>query len=153
VGHKVRVADAVTYQTFHDKMAALMDADFPGRASLVQAGGDDVKHHLLPLAPRAPANALVVFPQDTGPVAALIGTRGATGRMQTTSTAGILALLGPYNAQYNYYAAKYPGQPLVRTLVLAVTDTLYRGFYETFRELAITHQVYLAASFNGAPAR
>jgi predicted amidohydrolase len=41
----------------------------------------------------------------------------------------------------------------VRQLVLALTDTLYRGFYETFRELAMTHGVYLAASANVAPAR
>jgi hypothetical protein len=48
VGNKQRVADAVTYQTYHDKMAALMDASFPGRASFVQAGVDDVASHLLP---------------------------------------------------------------------------------------------------------
>src|SRR5437762_3034228 len=36
VGHKVRIDDGTTYQSFHDKMAALMDAGFPGRASFVQ---------------------------------------------------------------------------------------------------------------------
>jgi len=153
VGHKVRIDDAVTYQSFHDKMAALMDAAFPGRATLVQAGVDDVASHLFPVDPGAPANALVVFPEDVGLAAALIGSRGAGARGQSTSTAAILGLIGPYNAQYNYYSTKYPGQPFVRTLVLAVTDTLYRGFYETFRELAMTHAVYLAASFDGAPAR
>src|SRR5947209_131227 len=47
VGHKVRVDDALTYQSFHDKMAALMDAAFPGRATLVQAG---VEHGVYPAA-------------------------------------------------------------------------------------------------------
>src|SRR5205809_156592 len=41
VGHKVRLDDGTTYQSFHDKMGALMDAGFPGRASLVQAGVAD----------------------------------------------------------------------------------------------------------------
>ena len=29
VGHKQRLADAVTYETYRDKMTALMDATFP----------------------------------------------------------------------------------------------------------------------------
>src|SRR5437879_1613974 len=68
VGHKVRLDDGTTYQSFHDKMAALMDAGFPGRASLVQAGVDDVASHLFPADPAAPATVLVVFPEesDTG---------------------------------------------------------------------------------------
>src|SRR6266478_5462154 len=153
VGHKVRLDDGTTYQSFHDKMGALMDAGFPGRASLVQAGVDDVASHLFPADPAAPATVLVVFPEDVGLVAALIGSRGAAARAQTSAVGAIAALFAPYAAQYDYYNAKYPGQPLVRPLVLALTDTLYRGFYETFRELATTHGVYLAASFNAAPDR
>ena len=45
VGHKTRMADVVTYQTFRDKMSALMDATYPNRANLVQAGLDDVVGH------------------------------------------------------------------------------------------------------------
>ena len=33
-GQKHDMSDVVTYQTFHDKMAALVDATFPGRAGL-----------------------------------------------------------------------------------------------------------------------
>src|SRR5438477_570469 len=134
-------------------MAALRDAGFPGRASFVQAGVDPLATHLPPVDPAAPATVLVVFPEDVGLVAALIGSRGAAARAQTSAVGAIAALFGPYAAQYDYYTAKYLGQPPVRPLVLAVTDTLYRGFYETFRELAMTHGVYLAASFNAAPAR
>jgi hypothetical protein len=46
VGNKQRVADVVSYQTYHDKMAALMDAAFPARGSFVQVGVDDVASHL-----------------------------------------------------------------------------------------------------------
>jgi hypothetical protein len=153
VGNKQRMVDATTYQTFHDKMAALMDASFPGRASFVQAGVDDVASHLSPTDLGAPAQALVVFPEDVGLVAALIGSRGAGARAATESTFAIISLLPPYGPQRAYYDTRYPGQPLVRTLGLALTDTLYRSFYETFRELAMTHGVYLAACANLAPAR
>ncbi|HLY38320.1 MAG TPA: hypothetical protein VKU61_09810 [Candidatus Binatia bacterium] len=153
VGHKQRLDDVVSYQTYHDKMAALMDAAFPGRSTFVQAGVDDVASHLLPADPAAPADALVVFPEDTGLAPALIGTRGATSRAQTNSTAAIASLFAPYAPQVAYYNGKFPGQPLIRKLVLALTDTFYRSFYETFRELAMTHGVYLAASANLAPAR
>ncbi len=153
VGNKQRLVDGTSYQTFHDKMAALMDATFPNRGDFVQVGVDDVASHLRPADPAAPDRALVVFPEDVGLVTVLIGSRGAAARGQTTAAGAIASLLGPYTAQFDYYAGKFPDQPLVRTLVLALTDTLYRSFYETFRELAITHGVYLAATINAAPAR
>jgi predicted amidohydrolase len=153
VGHKQRLADAVTYASFHDKMAALMDGAFPGRATFVQGGVDDVASHILPADPGAPPRVLVVFPEDTGLVASFIGTRGAAGRAAPSSVGGIVALLVAYGPQNAYYQAKFPGQPIIRTVGESLTDTLYRGFYETFRELAMTHGVYIAAAANLAPAR
>src|SRR6187397_71878 len=114
VGHKIRMADVTTYQTFHDKMAALMDAAFPGRASLVQAGVDDVASHLFPADPLAPSRALVVFPEDTGLPPALIGTRGTAARSASTATSAIISLVGPYAGPAGYYNTKFPGQPGIR---------------------------------------
>ena len=114
VGHKQRIDDAVSYQTYHDKMAALMDAAFPGRSTLVQAGVDDVASHLLPADPAAPPDALVVFPEDTGLAPALIGMRGAASRSQTTAVGAIASLFGPYAPQVSYYNGKFPGQPIVQ---------------------------------------
>lgn len=153
VGQKQQLSDVVTYQTFRDKMAALMDATVPGRSSLVQAGVDDVASHLLPVDPAAPANALVVFPEDTGLPAAFIGTRGNAGRAQSESTFAILNLTVTYASQMTYYQNRFPDQPLIRYLVLALTDTFYRSVYETFRDLAMTHGVYVAVGTNMAPAR
>jgi hypothetical protein len=153
VGQKHRMDDVVTYQTFRNKMAAMMDATFPGRAALVQAGVDDVASHLAPVDPTAPPNALVAFPEDTGLFAAFIGSRAAGARAQTSSTVAIASLLGPYTAQRNHYQTKFPGQPIIRYLVLALTDTFYRSVYETFRELAMTHGVYVAVGANMPPAR
>jgi hypothetical protein len=153
VGHKLRLEDAVTYETFRDKMGALLDATHQARAGTVQPGVGDVASHLRPADPSAPARALVLFPEDTGLVAALVGSRGAGARAQTTAAGAIVTLLGTYGPQFAYYASTYPENPLVRNLVLATTDTLYRGFYETFRDLAVRHGVYLAASANIPPAR
>src|SRR5687768_9250834 len=153
VGNKHRIDDAVTYADFHNKMAALMDRGFPNRSSYVQAGVDDVASHLRSADTSAPAKALVVFPEDAGLITALIGTRGADARRQTSALGAIPSLFGPYQQQVAHYADKYPGQPAVRLLFLALTDTFYRSFYETYRTLAIQHGVYVAAPINAAPAR
>jgi hypothetical protein len=153
VGNKQRIDDAVTYADFHNKMAALMDRSFPNRANYVQSGVDDVASHLPGADPTAPRKALVVFPEDAGLITALIGSRGADARRQTSALGAIPSLFGPYTDQVAYYADKYPGQPAVRLLLLALTDTFYRSFYETYRGLAIEHGVYIAATTNAAPAR
>src|SRR6266478_3165811 len=76
VGHKVRLDDGTTYQSFHDKMGALMDAGFPGRASLVQAGVDDVASHLFPADPAAPATRPTSSGKTTSTVAGAAGSAG-----------------------------------------------------------------------------
>lgn len=154
VGNAQRIDDALTYQTFRDKMAALMDAAHPQRASRVQAGVDDVASHIRPADASAPERALVVFPESVGLIAAFIGSRGATARLQTSAPLAIASLFAPYAAQVAHYQAKYPGQPsTVRYLVLALTDTLHRAFTETFRDLAVEHGVWLVACADLAPAR
>src|SRR5690349_25094393 len=108
-------------------MAAMMDAAHPARATRVQAGVDDVASHLKSVDPTAPDRALVVFPESTGLLAAFIGTRGAVARTQTTSAGAIVNLLLTYAPQHAYYTTKFPDQPAVRTLVLALTYPLYRS--------------------------
>ncbi len=153
VGHKQRLADAVTYQTFRDKMFALMDAAYPGRASLVQAGVDDVASHIQPTDAGAPAAVLVNFPEDTGLVAGLIGSRGATARSQTTSAAAIVNLAVGYDTLVTHYTTQFGPRHFVSDVFVAATDTFYRSFYETFRDIALTYGVHVTASANIAPAR
>ena len=153
VANKQRIADGVTYQAYRDKMSALMDSRFPNRGSFVQDGVDDVASHVRPADPHAPRRALAVFPEDVGLLPALIGTRGANARQQTSSDFAIISLFSTYGPQTAYYGTKFPNALGVRSLVLALTDTLYRSFYETFRDLAVEHHVYIAASMNAAPAR
>jgi hypothetical protein len=146
-----------TYADFHDQMFALVDASHPRRAEFVQAGLPDIAAQLPPRDPSAPAAALIVFPEDVGLAAGLIGSRGATARAVTAGTGGstvaFLALTLAYQPLVQHYTARYPGLPGLAYLFLAATDTYYRAFFETFRDLAAAYGVYVAASVNVAPAR
>ncbi|HVM97627.1 MAG TPA: hypothetical protein VMT89_14630, partial [Candidatus Acidoferrales bacterium] len=157
VGNKIELRYADTYQNFHDKMFALVDAGQARRAELVQAGVDDVVSHLRASDPAAPGLALVNFPEDVGLVAGLIGTRGAAARRANIVNGGSVAAFGSliqkYDPQIRYYQQLWPGLPVVRYLLLAETDTFYRACYESFRELAQTYGVYITATFNVASAR
>ncbi len=153
VGHKQRLADASTYQTYRDKMLALVDASFPGRAALVQNGVDDVVTHLQPADPAAPPLALVNFPEDVGLLAGLIGSRAAVARTQATAADAVAELTGAYEPQIAYYNGVFGPTHPVRDVFIAATDTFYRSFYETFREMAMTYGVYVTASANVTPAR
>ena len=146
-----------TYDDYRDQMFALVDASHPRRAELVQAGLPDIAAQLRPRDPGAPAEALIVFPEDVGLAAGLIGERGATARRITAgsggSTLAFVALTVAYRPLIQYYDARYPNLPGLAGLFLASTDTYYRAFYETFRDIARTYGVHVAASVNVAPAR
>ena len=153
VNTRLELRYAVTYADYRDKMFALVDASHPRRAELVQDGVLDVAAHLAPRDPSAPAAALVVFPEDVGLVAGLIGSRGAAARERTLSTVAFIDLLLAYQPQIDHYTERWPGLPGLAYLFLGATDTFYRAFYETFRDLAMQYSVYVAASVNVAPAR
>lgn len=156
VGHRIRMADVVSYDSFREKMFAMVDSAFPDRGSLIQAGVDDVASHLPALDPFAPADALVNFPESVALPAAFIGSRGASARVQATSAQAFIALNTSYARQIAYYKTTFrliDQKDFVRLIVLGVTDTVYRAFYETFREIAVTYGVYVTAGADVAPAR
>jgi hypothetical protein len=156
VGHRIRMADVVSYQSFRDKMFAMVDAAHPNRVDLVQSGVDDVAAHIQPIDPFAPTDVLVNFPESVALPAAFIGSRGATARSQATSAQGFISLNTTYSPQIAYYKntfGLYGQADFVRLIVLAVTDTVYRAFYETFSDIAVTYGVYVTAGADVAPAR
>lgn len=152
VGNRQSMSDVVTYQDYRNKMFALMDAGYPGRSSLVQAGVDDVASHIKPADPNAPDLVLVNFPEDVGLEAAFIGSRGAAARAATFSSQAYLSLYNTYAQQRFFYLGTLGVTGLLPQIVLAVTDTVYRAFYETFRDLAMTYGVYVTATANLPPA-
>jgi hypothetical protein len=99
-------------------MFALLDATHPRRTELVQAGVADVASRLRPRDPIAP-DALVLFPEDVGLVAGLIGSRGAAARSVTVQTGGsttaFFLLTAAYQPQVEYYQQRYPGLPGLAT--------------------------------------
>lgn len=157
VNSRIELRYAATYADFRDKMFALVDASHPRRAELVQPGVTDIAAMLRPDDPSAPADALIVFPEDVGLIAGLIGSRGAQARARTledgASTAAFIDLFLAYQPQIQHYTERYPGLGGLGYLFLGATDTFYRAFYETFRDLAVTYGVHVAASVNVAPAR
>ncbi len=154
VGHELRLEDAVSVESFRARMLALVDSS-KRPAGLVQDGVDDVASHLAPRDPGAPADAVVHFPEDTGLVAGLIGSRGAKARGASVSIGAFADLIGSYAEVSGHYAGEFPelaALPL-RAMVVSLTDVLYRSVYETFREIATTYGVYVSVSLNAAPAR
>jgi hypothetical protein len=129
VGYKQRVVDVTTYQTFRDKMFALVDASFPGRAALVQAGVDDVASHIQPIDAAAPGLVLVNFPEDVNLITGLIGSRGAVARTRTSSVAAISDLLTSYTPLISHYTSPFGAGHPVSDLFVAATDTFYRALY------------------------
>jgi hypothetical protein len=155
VGNRIRISDFVTYQSFRDKMFAMVDSSYPNRASLVQAGVDDVASHVQPLDPFAPADVLANFPESVALPAAFIGTRGASARNKSNSAQAFIALNTTYAPQIASYKAKfglYDQADFTRLIVLAVTDTVYRAFFETFRDIAMAYGIYVTAGADVPPA-
>lgn len=155
VGHKQLLDDALSIERFRAKMWALVDRAARSGEPRVQAGLDDVASHLAPHDPSAPAAAVVHFPEGTGLVAALIGSRGAAARSAATAFDAFAGLLGSYADPIVYYNERFPslaGQP-IRALQLALTDLLYRSVYETFREIALHYGIYVSVNLDAARAR
>ncbi|MEO8604996.1 MAG: hypothetical protein ABI629_20680 [bacterium] len=156
VNPRVELRYADSYANYRDKMFALVDGLHPRRAELVQPGVLDIAAQLRPRDPQAPP-ALIVFPEDVGLAAGLIGSRGAQARAVTLasggSTAAFFTLTIAYGDLAARYAERFPGLGGLGYLFLAETDTYYRAVYETFRDLAKTYGVYVAASANVAPSR
>jgi len=96
---------------------------------------------------------LVVFTEDAGLVTAFIGSRGIEARKGKDSFTAMLELAKTYSEPYNRYLAKYGAAFFARALLLALTDTIWRPFYDTFSSLARRYGVYVLACTNVAEVR
>lgn len=145
-GYKHRVADADSYQAYDDHLRSLVNAADPHPED-----DDD------------PRPKLFVFPEDSALYAMFMGRRGLPFRalepvLRTLDGNGgsvaVAGLIAVYQPQAAYYRLKFPAQNLsqARLGLLAITDTLYRSFFETFRGIAIAHHAWVVASANIAPA-
>ena len=140
-------------------MFALVDASHPRRAELVQAGLPDIAAQLPPRDPTAPPASLIVFPEDVGLAAGLIGSRGATaragdGRHRRLDRSPSSRSPSPTNRRSSYYTAALSRPARPRAISSSAPPT--RTTAPSTRPSATspsTYGVYVAASVNVAPAR
>ncbi len=84
--------------------------------------------------------------RPVGLTTALIGSRGDRARDTRTYDQALATLMVAYGRQMALYQACYPDIAETTALELALADTMWRGFYETFSRLADEYDVYLTAA-------
>ncbi len=89
---------------------------------------------------------LVVLSELLGLPAALVGRRGVLARRARSSRAALTLLALAHARRILAYRRRWPGISAVRALLLALTDTLYRPFYEALSEQARRHGLFLVAT-------
>jgi predicted amidohydrolase len=126
-------------------------AEMEDYAAFCKAWDEVVRAEVLPCLAKDKPN-LLVFPENATLAGAFIGSRGATGRVETETLPAFLSLFGTYEEPIRYYAELFPDATPNQQLVLGVTDTLHRAF-QTFPTMARLYGVYVAVSSDFAPAR
>jgi hypothetical protein len=89
---------------------------------------------------------LVVLGEVLGLPLALTGKRGYLSRFMHTSNVAIGMLALGYAPRMIHYRRLYSGISLVRSLLLSLSDVLYRPFVKALSRLAAKHGLYLSAS-------
>jgi hypothetical protein len=145
---KQELANVTTYAAFRTKIECLL------------------REYVVPHVVRGRPN-VVVFNEATGLMTVAIGSRGAAARrtfgpggapgcegqgFPCSTLAALGAVTAAYSPQVAYYQSKFGSLGLTAAWV-AATDTLVRGFMETFSQLALRYHVYLVASTYQTPFR
>lgn len=126
VGNRITRAAGATEATFNTELARIIGLAVP---------------HLDPERPN-----LLVLGELLGLPAGLIGPRGGLAR-RAWSARSALALLALANGpRIARILRRWPGTPLPRALLLALTDTLYRPFVTCLSRLAALHRTHIVAS-------
>ncbi|MCL4558851.1 MAG: hypothetical protein M1491_09580, partial [Deltaproteobacteria bacterium] len=90
---------------------------------------------------------IVVFPEHVGLPLAFSGSKAAQAITAQSVTSAMLDLFVSYSTSIDYYASRYPAlssEP-ARYIFLALTDTMWRPFYDTFSSLAKKYDSYIIA--------
>jgi len=89
---------------------------------------------------------LVVLGEVLGLPLALSGKRGTIPRRMRSASVAISMLALGYARNMLYYRRAFPGISVIRSLLLSLSDTLYRPFTGTLSQLAARHHIYLSAT-------
>ena len=126
VGNRINVQAAATERSFTAELERIVGLAVP---------------HLAQDRPN-----LVVLGEILGLPLAMTGKRGYISRRMHTSSVAISMLALSYARRMVHYRRMYPGISLIRSLLLSLSDTLYRPFVTTLGRLAAEHSIYLSAS-------
>lgn len=126
VGNRINVAAAATEASYHAELARIVGLAAP---------------HLVPDRPN-----LLALGELLGLPAGLAGSRGLLARRARTAQTALTLLALAYLPRVLTYRRRWPGIPLPRALLLALTDALYRPMYETLSALAVRHHTHIAAT-------
>jgi predicted amidohydrolase len=91
---------------------------------------------------------LVVFPEDASLPAYFIGSRAEDARQKTAIAQAFLDLLTKYVREQGYYEKAFPELGFGEKVGLTTTDTVWRAFYETMRDVAVQTGAWVVASAN-----
>jgi hypothetical protein len=146
---KQEVANVVTYASFRTKIECL------------------IREYVLPHLARGRPN-VVVFNEDAGLMTLGTGSRGAVARGYLGAKGGpscenqpapcgtlaaLSAITAAYGPQVAAYQTRFGSLPGLTSAWVGATDTLVRGFMQTFSDLALRYHVYLIAANDQTPFR
>jgi Carbon-nitrogen hydrolase len=126
VGNRINLYAATTEQLFSTELKRIVGLALP---------------HLAKDRPN-----LVAMGEILGLPLAMAGKRGYLSRHMHTSTIAISMLTLGYARRILHYRHLYPGISLVRSLLLSLSDVMYRPFTYTLSQLAAEHAIYLSAT-------
>lgn len=126
VGNRIDLAAAATEESFSTELARVVGLAVP---------------HLVSDRPD-----LVVLGELLGLPAALIGPHARLARSARRANTALTMLATAYLPRVIHYLRRWPGTPLPRALLLALTDTLYRPFVNALSRLAAVHATHLVAT-------
>ena len=89
---------------------------------------------------------LIVLGEVLGLPLALSGPQGILSRSMHSASNAITLLAPAYVTRMLHYHRVYPGISLVRSLLLSLSDVLYRPFITTLSHLAAKYSIYLSAT-------
>ncbi len=89
---------------------------------------------------------LIVLSEVLGLPLALSGPQGILSRSMHSASNAITLLAPAYAKRMVHYRRVYPGISLVRSLLLSLSDVLYRPFVTTLSHFAAKYSVYLSAT-------
>jgi predicted amidohydrolase len=100
------------------------------------------------VAPHLPAAgpAVVALPENFGLPAAFVGSRGEAARAEGQSLLAFAALQQAYAGPIAHYTKTWPDLTFQEQILLGVTDTVWRAFFEAVRDVARSTGAFVIAS-------